>query len=78
VAFQRPLHRFAVPLPHWHGGGTDADRSPPVPHPLAGEGDREAVEGALDQPIRTPMAPSTGRIAPEMNFDSSEARNRAA
>ena len=29
-------------------------------------------------PIRTPIAPSTGRIAPEMNFASSEARKSAA
>ncbi len=55
-----------------------------------GEGDREAVEGALaphqlwrgrwnaPQPMRTPMAPSTGKMAPEMNFASSDARNRAA
>ena len=29
-------------------------------------------------PIRTPIAPSTGRMAPEMNAASSEARNNAA
>ncbi len=77
MAFPTPPPPLRGPPPPQAGeelGVTDPLRF--LPH--ANGGDHEVVEGALSQPIRTPMAPSTGRIAPEMNFDSSEARNKAA